>query len=60
MGTYVGHSRITASAGAASSGGGGGAVVNHIYVNGTAEDVARKIADQILRTVMQAAKVGLA
>jgi len=51
---------LTASAGAASSGGGGGAVVNHIYVNGTAEDVARKIADQILRTVMQAAKVGLA
>jgi hypothetical protein len=38
----------------------GGSVVNHIYVNGTAEDVARTIADKVLRTVMQTRKLGSA
>jgi hypothetical protein len=33
------------------TGGGGAAVTNHIYVNGTAEEVARKVAAEILRTV---------
>jgi hypothetical protein len=32
-------------------GGGGAAVTNHIYVNGTAEEVARQVAAEILRTV---------
>jgi hypothetical protein len=38
---------------------GGGASVNVvIHVNGTAEDVARKISDTLTRTLMQAAKLG--
>lgn len=32
-------------------GGGGTSVVNHIYVNGTAEDVARKVMAEITRTM---------
>lgn len=39
--------------------GGGGPNIT-IYVNGTAEDVARKIADTILRTIKSGTKVGLA
>lgn len=41
-------------------GGGGGSVVNHFYVNGSADDLARTIADKVLRTVMQAKKLGAA
>lgn len=33
------------------NGGGGGNVTNHIYVNGTAEDVARKVMDEITKTM---------
>ncbi len=41
------------------NGGGGGSttVVNHIYVNGTAADVARQVAAEILRTVKQGARL---
>lgn len=35
--------------------GGGVVVTNHIYVNGTAQDVARQVAAEILRTVQQSA-----
>lgn len=35
------------------AGGGGTSIVNHIYVNGTAADVARQVANEILRTVKQ-------
>ena len=38
-------------------GGGGATVTNHIYVNGTAEDVARKVAAEVLRTVMASTKL---
>jgi hypothetical protein len=37
--------------------GGGSTVTNHIYVNGTAEDVARQIADKVTRTLMRSTKV---
>jgi hypothetical protein len=37
--------------------GGGASVVNNFQVNGTAADVARKIADQVTRSVMQSTKL---
>ncbi|MEP7304218.1 MAG: hypothetical protein ABJA98_01745 [Acidobacteriota bacterium] len=37
--------------------GGGATVVNHIYVNGTAADVARQVADRILRTMKTGARL---
>lgn len=39
-------------------GGGAAGVVNHIYVNGTAEDVARKVAAEIMRTVKAGQQLG--
>lgn len=39
-------------------GGGAVSIVNHIYVNGTAADVARQVASEILRTVKQGTKLG--
>jgi hypothetical protein len=41
----------------ATAGGGGGAVTNTFYVNGTAEDVARTISAEIMRTMKAGAKV---
>jgi len=41
------------------NGGGGTSVVNHIYVNGTAADVARQVAAEILRTVSAGQKLRL-
>lgn len=38
-------------------GGAGTTVTNHIYVNGTADDVARQIADKIKRSLMQSTKL---
>lgn len=38
----------------------GGTVVNHFHVNGTAEDVARKIGDILMRGVYRNVKFGLA
>jgi hypothetical protein len=40
--------------------GGGATVTNHFYVNGSADEVARTIAEKVLRTVMQAKKLGSA
>lgn len=37
--------------------GGLGSVTNHIYVNGTAADVARQVAAEIMRTVTQTRKI---
>lgn len=46
------------SAGFVSPNGGGGAtVINHIYVNGTAADVARQVADQIMSKLMRTQKL---
>lgn len=39
------------------NGGGGPMVTNHIYVNGTAADVARQVADQIMKTLMRSQKL---
>lgn len=38
----------------------GPSVTNHIYVNGTAADVARKVADEIMRTLKQNHRFGSA
>jgi hypothetical protein len=46
-----------ASSGSISPNGGGVSVVNHIYVNGTAADVARQVASEILKTVQQGAQL---
>lgn len=54
QGLSAGGPTLLASAGSAAAGGG---VVNHIYVNGTAEDVARKVAAEIMRTVKAGSKV---
>jgi hypothetical protein len=39
-------------------GGGATTIVNHIYVNGTAAEVARKVADEIMRTQKMRTKFG--
>lgn len=38
---------------------GGMAVTNHIYVNGTAADVARKVSEEIMRTLKGARQFGI-
>jgi hypothetical protein len=48
------------SSGVISPNGGGVTVTNHIYVNGTAADVAKQVAAEILRTVKQGTKLGSA
>jgi hypothetical protein len=57
QGLGAGSPTLSVAAGGASS---GASVVNHIYVNGTAEDVARKVAAEILRTVQHGQQLGLA
>jgi len=52
---------VPASAGSITPNGGGGAsIVNHIYVNGTAADVARQVAAEIMRTVKAGQQLGSA
>jgi hypothetical protein len=46
------------AAGIRAGGASSSSVVNHIYVNGTAEDVARQVAGEILRTVKAGRKLG--
>lgn len=46
------------SSGTVVPGGGSASVVNHIYVNGTAEDVAKKVAAEIMRTVKAGQQLG--
>jgi hypothetical protein len=61
VGEFQGMSGPTLSAAAGvtrGSTGGGAGVVNHIYVNGTAEDVARKVSAEIMRTIKSGAKFG--
>jgi hypothetical protein len=38
----------------------GGTVINHIYVNGTAADVARKVSEEIMRTLKRQRQFGAA
>jgi hypothetical protein len=49
---------VPSAGGAIVPNGGGASVVNHIYVNGTAEDVARKVAAEIMRTIKAGQQLG--